>query len=189
MAALGEKKDMPRKKTYLSKDEQCLKTIQLANEWIQEINPYIKMLPKFLSENYDAKSWDRACEAIDKSAKPRFKSSMKSLMGSFWGDDAFEIGNWKVGVANKNTKHMIKNDIVLVLMHNGTDRLPIFTVSAKGRRLAGYFSETDRLGLSRTIRLFEFPDELIDEELSHPDAQAFMLKLRADMCPPSGRRV
>jgi len=169
-----------RNKTYKSPTDQCLSTLELAQEWVRQIDPFIRMLPTSLETNYDKTAWDKAAEAVNQQKSVRFKKSILNQLEHFWGGQEFKWGIWEIGRACKNTKHLISGDIVLILMNNGTDRLPIFCASTKGKNIVGYYFETNRLGFDSDIEILGRPGKLTGKELTHPDARAYMLKLRVD---------
>ena len=181
---------MARNKTYLSQYDQCQRTIELAQEWSSGLIPFIRMLP----EERDERAWKKADVCIKKEMEARecikYRKSYEKFLGFFWGDESFEIGStWAAGIAKYNSKFFIKDDLVLILLSNGTDRQPVWSVSTKGKCVTGYYFDTSRSGFKGEVEYIGFPGELAGKQLTHPDALAFMQNLRAGKGPQSGRHV
>lgn len=142
-----------------------------------------------LSTEYDSNYRERV-QSIQKlildARDLKYKNSYTRFLEFFHGDEDFTVGTWTFARSRRNTRYLMKKDICLVLLTNGTERQPVWCASTKGKKITGYYHDTDRCGIPHDVQLIGVPGELVGMQLTHPDVQAFTLKLRTDRGPQPG---
>lgn len=180
---------MTKTKTILSPEQQWRRSVALASAWTNTVRPAIVEL----SAIYDLPLQNFAlhCREIarifDHVRERHFARSTRSDWNEYFQflasrrNEDWTLGRaWHPGISLRNDQRLVKHDLVLVLCSNGTERLLTWAVSSKGRRLCGCYYSTDRLGTKgATIRLLDVPAQLVGVQLADPDAEQYVVGLRA----------
>lgn len=182
---------MSRTKTYLSPEQQCRKTLELAIEWVEGFRPLFCVRPDYYENLFLwCDTWNetkrKAQALIDGRSNKRFAGSYSQTLNFIWFDETFVFGDtWKIGITRRNTRHFLKGDLVLVTFTNGMDRHPVWSVTSKGKELVNYYVETNRLGGDfGLIDLIGCPKDLIGKPLTDLAALDVLLSIRAKNRPP-----
>jgi len=184
-------------KTYLSPSRQARNTLALADEWARGAMPVIKAVKelwdrhsslgyrpsRFIEDGYD----EIHQRLLAGSRRKQVRSYLDFL--SSCANESWAFGDtWVPGLVRWSDKRLVKGDLVLVLFENGTERHPVWCVTTKGRRVSGYYCDTNRSGATGTIiELHEVPGELVGLQLADPDPQMYCNTLRTGNSPHPGR--
>ena len=178
-------------KTLLSPTQQWQRSVELVLDWMASVRPAISELAKVYELFFVDDTWqvrERKIQALFDSVQEQyFASSRRTDFNHQFNhlaaqcNETWALGEtWFPAIAQWNDRHLCKGDLVLVMFWNGRERHPVWCISSKGHRLAGYYYDTDRLEAKGTIlRLLDVPGQLVGAQLVDPNAEMFFLNLRA----------
>jgi hypothetical protein len=166
-----------------SPEGQWMRTVDLTQRWLRSVDRLIAEMPRYW-EDLDFEALDAYRKKIFGDPMPievRWKANILASLSQDYPNHWRLDDQWKLGIFTKTAARWQRGDVALVLLTNGMDRHPIWCVSSKGKRLAGLYTYTDRLGFKAPLKLVECPDELVGKQPTDPAAQEFVISLRAGL--------
>jgi hypothetical protein len=170
-----------RQKTYTAASDQWRKTVEITEAWVDSVKPILAVFP---SSYEDLEEWADAFRRLE--GGPLVKSrgdahNYLNFLSRFDVQTSWTFGDpWIIGRAAKNSPRFVLGDLCLVTRSNGLGRQPVWSCTSKGRRLTGYYLDTNIASDRKCeVQVARSPGELVGLRLTDPDPELLSARLRA----------